>query len=262
MIDISIIIPVYNSSNILPELIKRINNSLSKISSFEIVLINDFSSDKSWDVIKKLQKDYLNLRGINLKQNYGQHNALMAGLNNVKGNFIIMMDDDLQHPPEKIIDIYNELNKGFDICYVKYVNRKHVKWKIFVSWLNNIISSILIQKSINVYTSSFKGINLALKDKIIKYKKPQVFIDWLILNETKNISTINVEHYKRHSGNTNYSFKKLLLLWSNMVLIIPMLPIRFSSIFLFCAKIIVKIFVYRLVKEKDFKEQYEVIEKI
>ena len=113
-----------------------------------------------------------------------------------------------------------------------------------------------------MYTSSFKGINLALKDKIIKYKKPQVFIDWLILNETKNISTINVEHYKRHSGNTNYSFKKLLLLWSNMVLIIPMLPIRFSSIFLFCAKIIVKIFVYRLVKEKDFKEQYEVIEKI
>ena len=185
----------------------------------------------------------------------------MAGLNNVKGKYIVMMDDDLQHPPENIKDIVAKLKEGNEVCYVKYINRKHAKWKIFVSWLNNIISSLLISKPIGVYTSSFKGITKSIKNEIIKYKKPQVFIDWLILKETKKISTINVHHLRRYSGKTNYSFKKLMLLWSNMVIIIPILPLRFSSIFLIVSKIIVKTFIYRLVREKNLMEQYIIKEK-
>ncbi len=261
MIDISIVIPVYNSSEILSELVKKIYQSIKDDFNFEIILINDKSADNSWDKIKELTFKYKNLQGINLEQNYGQHNAIMAGLNNVKGKYIVMMDDDLQHPPENIKDIVAKLKEGNEVCYVKYINRKHAKWKIFVSWLNNIISSLLISKPIGVYTSSFKGITKSIKNEIIKYKKPQVFIDWLILRETKKISTINVHHLRRYSGKTNYSFKKLMLLWSNMVIIIPILPLRFSSIFLIVSKIIVKTFIYRLVREKNPMEQYIIKEK-
>ncbi len=261
MIDISIVIPVYNSSEILSELVKKIYQSIKDDFNFEIILINDKSADNSWDKIKELTLKYKNLQGINLEQNYGQHNAIMAGLNNVKGKYIVMMDDDLQHPPENIKDIVAKLKEGNEVCYVKYINRKHAKWKIFVSWLNNIISSLLISKPIGVYTSSFKGITKSIKNEIIKYKKPQVFIDWLILKETKKISTINVHHLRRYSGKTNYSFKKLMLLWSNMVIIIPILPLRFSSIFLIVSKIIVKTFIYRLVREKNLMEQYIIKEK-
>ena len=261
MIDISIVIPVYNSSEILSELVKKIYQSIKDDFNFEIILINDKSADNSWDKIKELTLKYKNLQGINLEQNYGQHNAIMAGLNNVKGKYIVMMDDDLQHPPENIKDIVTKLKEGNEVCYVKYINRKHAKWKIFVSWLNNIISSLLISKPIGVYTSSFKGITKSIKNEIIKYKKPQVFIDWLILRETKKISTINVHHLRRYSGKTNYSFKKLMLLWSNMVIIIPILPLRFSSIFLIVSKIIVKTFIYRLVREKNLMEQYIIKEK-
>ena len=212
MIDISIVIPVYNSSEILSELVKKIYQSIKDDFNFEIILINDKSADNSWDKIKELTLKYKNLQGINLEQNYGQHNAIMAGLNNVKGKYIVMMDDDLQHPPENIKDIVAKLKEGNEVCYVKYINRKHAKWKIFVSWLNNIISSLLISKPIGVYTSSFKGITKSIKNEIIKYKKPQVFIDWLILRETKKISTINVHHLRRYSGKTNYSFKKIFMI--------------------------------------------------
>ena len=151
MIDISIVIPVYNSSEILSELVKKIYQSIKDDFNFEIILINDKSADNSWDKIKELTFKYKNLQGINLEQNYGQHNAIMAGLNNVKGKYIVMMDDDLQHPPENIKDIVAKLKEGNEVCYVKYINRKHAKWKIFVSWLNNIISSLLISKPIGVY---------------------------------------------------------------------------------------------------------------
>ena len=130
--DLSIIIPVYNSQNILPKLINSIYLVLKKkIISYEIILINDFSHDNSWEIIKFLCSNYKFVKGINLSKNFGQHNAIMAGLNQCKAKNVITMDDDLQHSPNNIIDIYSELLKDFDVCYVNYLDRKHEKWKIF-----------------------------------------------------------------------------------------------------------------------------------
>ena len=97
---LSIVIPVYNSSKIIDELVARILNSIKNLNlynSFELILVNDFSSDKSWERILYFAKEYPFIKGFNLDDNYGQHNAIMAGLNNAQGDFIITMDDDLQH---------------------------------------------------------------------------------------------------------------------------------------------------------------------
>jgi polyisoprenyl-phosphate glycosyltransferase len=260
--NLSIIIPVYNSSLILPKLIKSIHkNTNKKKLKKEIILINDSSKDDSWKTILKLKKKYNFIKGINLKKNYGQHNAIISGLNFSKGNIVVLMDDDMQHHPKYIIKIYNELiNGNSDVCYVKYLKRKHLKWKIFVSWLNNIIASFLALKSITIYTSSFKGINKKIISKMIKYKKNEVFLDWLILKQTNKISVINILHKKRFSGKTNYNLKKLLELWSIMIMNIEPKTI-FHNLYLLLPKIFVKLFVYPFVKKNNINEQYKILNK-
>ena len=224
--EISIVIPVYNSCEILPNLISEIDKNLSKKNfDFEVFLINDFSKDNSWGEIKELSKKFKFIKGINLKDNYGQHNAIIAGLNFCKGNFVILMDDDMQHDPKYIIEIYNELKKDFDICYVRYLKRKHIFWKKFVSWLNNIISSVLAFKSLKIYTSSFKGFNKKVCSEIKKFKKKEVFLDWLILKQSKKVSIIKIVHQERYKGKTNYNLKNLFNLWS--IMIINISPINF-----------------------------------
>ena len=260
--NLSIVIPVFNSEEIISTLVDEISKQIKSYNlKIEIILVNDFSKDLSWEKIKSLNKKYSFVKGINLVNNYGQHNAIMAGLNHCNGNYCILMDDDMQHNPKYIIDIYNKLNSGYEICYVKYLKRKHLKWKIFVSWLNNIAASILALKSIKIYTSSFKGFNKKILLNIIKYKEKEVFLDWLILEQSKNIFILDVLHQERRSGNTNYNLKRLLELWSIMIIKIKTKSF-FHFLWLFLPKIFVKFIVYPFVKKKNIKEQYKIKDKI
>jgi undecaprenyl-phosphate 4-deoxy-4-formamido-L-arabinose transferase len=256
-LDLSIVIPAFNSQNILPNLIKSILLVLKKKITYEILLINDASKDSSWEVIKFLSKKYKFVKGINLSQNFGQHNAIMAGLSQISGKYIITMDDDLQHSPFNIVDIYYELLKGYDVCYVNYVNRQHEKWKIFFSYLSNIISSFLLNKPLNIYCSSFKGFKMKVLKKIIKYKRPNVYIDGLILNFTRNISIIDVPHYPRLEGASNYNFSKLFFLWCVMVENFPIKPLRFATF----AGLFLKSIIILIKKNKKNAKQYVIISK-
>lgn len=256
--NLSIVIPVYNSEAILPELLEKIEDSLlSKKIKMEIILVNDFSEDRSWETIKLLKNKFPFIKGIDLQNNYGQHNAIMAGLNYSSGEICILMDDDMQHDPKYIYDIYQVLMKGHDICYVKYLKRKHLKWKIFVSWLNNIIASILAFKPIKIYTSSFKGFKRDITKNIIKFKDKEVFIDWLILNQSKKITIIDVVHKERLSGKTNYNLKRLFELWSIMIMKIKPRSI-IHYLWLLLPKILVIFLLYPLVKKNNISEQYKI----
>ena len=178
-ISFSIVIPVYNSEKILPKLIDSVifylNKDLSEFK-YEIILINDFSSDKSWEVIKELSKKLINLKGLNLSENSGQHNAIMAGLNIASGEKIITMDDDFQHHPSNLISFFNKLDEC-DACYTYYKNRKHNFWKKLASQLNNIYASFIFNKSFKIYISSFRGFTADVKNKCIKYKGIVIFLD-------------------------------------------------------------------------------------
>lgn len=115
---ISVVVPVYNSEGTIEILSNRIHKVLKYHSSkFELVLINDGSDDRSWEIISKLANKYFWIHGINLMRNYGQHNALLCGVRASKYELIITMDDDLQNPPEEIPHLINKIKEGYDVVY-------------------------------------------------------------------------------------------------------------------------------------------------
>jgi len=125
-IDLSIVIPVYNSEKNLEILINQLIVSLKKnYDRYEIILVDDESKDKSWNVIKNICLKYDFIRGIQLRKNVGQHNAIFAGLKYTNGNFIITMDDDGQNSPEDIKLLVDKVKNGYDVSYANYKNKKH-----------------------------------------------------------------------------------------------------------------------------------------
>ena len=257
---LSVIIPVFKSELIIEELIKKLLESLNDLSLplvHEIVLVNDNGMDACWLKIKKLALQHKQIKGIALKGNYGQHNAVMAGFNHCTGDFIITMDDDLQHPPQYIEAIIEQLKNGFDVCYTDYMNRKHAPWKHLVSWINNIISSHLLNKPYKLYLSSFRGVKRNILNRIVENKNNNIYIDSVILKISPKITSIKINHQARFQGESTYSFTKLVSLWFNMASDSSIKPFRFFSFFILIFK-----FVLLFKKsEKNNIEQYKVIEK-
>ena len=259
MIRLSIIIPVYNSSKILEKLINEINSNLYETfkDNYEIILINDFSNDNSWETIKKISEKFNFIKGINLSYNVGQHGAIFVGLKNSIGDRIIIMDDDLQHPPQSLMSIYEKLDL-FDACYTLYIKRKHVNWKIFVSILNNFFSSFIFNKPFKIYTSSMKGIRGNVRDKFLVHNPKIPFIDSLILKEAKNITNIKVYHQERFEGKSNYDVRKLFILWFDMIENYHFYPLRFGSLIgliSFCAVKLLRIFNTKKIFSFEIKEK-------
>ena len=188
---LSIVIPVYNSSSIIENLssdILAVSKDLSKISDIELILVNDCSTDDTWLKISKISHNNKEkIIGINLMKNYGQHNAIMAGLKIAKGDYILLMDDDYQHPPKEISKILNKILEGYDVCYTNYKNNTYSNFKLLGSWLNKKISNILIDKPKSLYLSSFKCFTKKVCKEIVKYDGPFVYIDGLIFDITKNV---------------------------------------------------------------------------
>ena len=256
---LSIIIPVYNSSKILRMLIESIKKFTPyDIYSTEVILINDYSLDDSWNKIKILRNKFNFIKGINLKKNYGQHSAIFCGLKLCKGDYIICMDDDMQHHPMYLSKILQEL-KQYEVCYVKYLNREHSFIKIMISKLNNIISSYLMNKSYNLYTSSFKGLTKKLNKKIIKSDESFIFLDYLIFKNTNLITSVNVTHKKRLHGYTNYGFRQLLTLWSKMIFLIEPGKKDFRFYIVKLIRFFFKLFLKKYINLKS-KEKIEILE--
>lgn len=231
---LSVIIPVYNSEKIINNLVKDISEQIKKINkikNFEIILVNDSSDDKSWNEITNICKMYNFVVGINLTKNSGQHNAVMAGLKLCKGDFIITMDDDYQHSPNYISSLLDEIDKGYDVCYTNYVNKKYGILKKFFSFMNHKILNILLKKPKHIYLSSYKCFSKKIAMELIKYDGPFVYIDGLILNITNKLGIIDIEHSEREHGKSNYSYKKLISLWLKVVTNFSVVPLRLVTIF-------------------------------
>ena len=128
MKELSIVIPVYNSFECVKELSSQIQDALKNIE-YEQIMVNDCSKDSSWEEIKKVCAENQNVIGINLRKNAGQDSAILTGLNYASGNYVVIMDDDLQHSPYDILKLYEEIKKGFDVCYANFAHKKQKLWK-------------------------------------------------------------------------------------------------------------------------------------
>lgn len=228
MIDISIVIPVYNSENNLLELNNQIKKELVNIN-YEIILVNDQSKDNSWNVIKNLTDEYKNIIGINLRKNSGQDNAIFAGINYANGEYIVIMDDDLQHSPSDIIKLYEEIKKGYDVCYANFDKKKQALWKNIGSCINGKMAEIIIDKPQNIYLSPFKIIKKDIIDevKLTNYLYP--YIDGIIFSITNNITQIDAKHYDRFSGVSNYTLLESIKVFMKLATGFSVFPLRVAS---------------------------------
>ena len=143
---LSIVIPVYCSEEILNKLYAKLVDELTKITSkFEIILVDDYSNDTSWKIIKEICNNDKRVKGIKLNKNYGQHNAIFCGIRNAKGEYILTMDDDLQHPPEEISKLVGKIDDGYDVVYGVSKKFRHLlKISILFSLTNIFSNSLLI----------------------------------------------------------------------------------------------------------------------
>lgn len=229
---LSIVVPVYRSAEILPELALQIERALadSPLSTYELLLVCDASPDNSWDVIQQLRARHRFIQGIHLRKNAGQHNATMAGLHFARGARVVIMDDDLQHPPSAIPSLMAALDRGYDVCYTRYRHRKHALWKRAGSALNDIAARLLLKKPSGLYLSSFKALDAAIVKEVIKYDGPYAYVDGLILDVTRSITSVDVEHAERAAGRGNYNLRRSISLWLKMATSFSVFPLRLLSI--------------------------------
>src|SRR4030065_2959528 len=189
---LSIVIPVYNSNKTINILVERIREVLSNKLIFEVVLVNDGSKDNSYEKCRELTRKYSFIKFINLSKNFGQHNANLAGLHYVKGNYIVFMDDDLQTPPEEIPKLINKIEEGYDVVYANYHYKYHSKLRNIGSWTNDIMSYILLKKPKNFKITSYFIIKKYLIDEILNYTGPYPYLGGLILRLTDNIGIVDI----------------------------------------------------------------------
>ena len=223
---LSICIPVYNGADSIAELLRMIDATFSGKKT-EVVLVNDGSKDASSVICRNLVKQYSYVKFIDLRKNYGEHNAVMCALNYCTGDYAAIIDDDLQNPPKEIFKLLAEAEKGYDVVYGNYRKKKHSVFRNIGSRFNDFFATILIGKPKDLYLCSFKLINRAVIDQIIKYKGPFPYIDGLILRVTDNIGSVYVEHDARTTGKSNYTMAKLVHLWLSMFINFSIKPMRF-----------------------------------
>ena len=230
---ITIIIPVFNSEKTIFDLVSNIFDSLKLDYKFEVILINDCSSDNSDIECLKLYDKYKGkIKYYKLAKNVGEHNAVMAGLNYAMGDWIVIMDDDFQNPVSEVEKIINfSLSNDYDVVYTHYQYKKHNIFRNLGSYFNNKVANIMLKKPNDLYLSSFKSIQSKVVKEIIKYNLPYPYIDGLILRTTRNISSIQVKHKKRIQGKSGYTLKKLFSLWLNMFTNFSVVPLRISTLF-------------------------------
>lgn len=232
MTALSIVIPVFNGAKTIERLVNELA-TLQIDGGVEVILVNDCSPDKSWEVIQHIISSApLRVIGIDLARNFGEHNAVMAGCGIASGNFIINIDDDFQNTPAEVERLYRYAlaNSQLDVVYTFYSRKQHSFMRNLGSNFNNAVANVLLDKPKWLYLSSFRCINRFLCDRILIYTGPYPYIDGLILENTQRIGRLQVEHAPRAEGTSGYTLRKLVRLWLVMFVNFSVMPLRFSSV--------------------------------
>lgn len=216
---ISIVSPVYNSEYMVEELVKLIKKNVSLITNdFEIILVNDCSPDNSWEIIIQETSKDERVKGINLSRNFGQHYAITAGLKYVKGDWVVVMDCDLQDRPDEIINLYNKAQEGWDIVLAKRVNRKDKYFKRLSSKLFYFFYNYLSGINNNGSIANFGIYHFKVVYEYNKMKEFARSFPSLIKYLGFKTYELNVEHSERLEGVSSYSYSKLFRLAGDVIL--------------------------------------------
>ncbi len=226
---ISIVIPVYRGERTVGPLVRELHDTLAVRYDLEIVLVNDGSPDRSAEVCRDLAEQVAGVRFVNLSRNFGEHNAVMAGLNHAAGDYVVIMDDDFQNPPSEVPKLIEKIRQGYDVVYSQYAVKRHHPLRNLASEVNDRVAAVLLDKPRDLYLSSFKVLSRFVVDELVKYDGPYPYIDGLVLRVTRNYGRVLVQHEERRDGRSGYTLSKLLALYLNMFTNFSILPLRLAS---------------------------------
>jgi undecaprenyl-phosphate 4-deoxy-4-formamido-L-arabinose transferase len=226
---LSIVVPVYRGAATVGRLVEALSG-LSVEGGLEIVLVNDGSPDNSGEVCRALVASaQVPVTLVEHARNFGEHNAVMSGLRQARGDFIITMDDDLQNPPEEVVKLYDHARlNGFDVVYTRYAEKKHEGWRNLGSRFANKVADWLLDKPKGLYLSSFRCMSRMVARAVVRYRGPYPYVDGLIMQVTQRIGSIEVAHLPRAEGRSNYNLRRLVRLWLNLATNFSLLPLRLA----------------------------------
>jgi glycosyltransferase involved in cell wall biosynthesis len=230
-VELSVVIPVYNSAEMLPTLHDRLDSVLRALgNTFEVIYVDDGSQDASWSVLQQLEQQYRGqVVAVQLMRNYGQHNALMCGFRQARGDYVITMDDDLQHPPEEIPKLLAAIKQSdLDLVYGGYERKQHRVTKNLASWVVNRFYRFVFQSPVTV--TAFRILRSELLQTILPYSLNFTFVDGLLAWNTRRIGEVTVAHHPRARGRSGYRFGKLLTLALNLFTNFSLLPLQLVSL--------------------------------
>ncbi|MCP3982762.1 MAG: glycosyltransferase family 2 protein [bacterium] len=229
-IEISVVIPCYGSQETIRPLVEGLMRVLEAESrGFELVLVDDGSPDDVWSVIDSLHAENPErVVGVQLMRNFGQHNALMAGMRRARGAVLVTLDDDLQHPPEEVPKLVRALEEGgLDLVYGTYEQRQHRGWRNAGS---SLVTGIFRRLFGVAFTfTSFRALRSELARSVFTYSLNFTFLDGLFAWNTNRIGSVPVRHEARQEGASGYSVSTLLLLSLNMLTNFSLLPLQIVS---------------------------------
>lgn len=215
------------AENFLGKLVAEIQKVMLVINQpYEIILVDDRSPDQSWEIMKKISLEFPNVKSVRLSRNFGQHPAIMAGLTQAKGEWIVVMDCDLQDQPKEVLKLYNKALEGFDVVLAKRENRKDGFFKKMSSRLFAFIYSYLTETKFDGSIANFGIYNKKVIFEVVKMndyiKSFPLFVNWVGYHFT----SIEVEHAERIYGQSSYNFSKLLSLAFNTIISFSNKPLK------------------------------------
>lgn len=228
---LTILVPVYRSQEILPELHRRVVAAVEPLGRpFELLLVEDCGGDNSWGVIEELARRDPRVRGIRLARNFGQHNALLCGIRAARGDVVVTIDDDLQNPPEEIAKVLEKLDEGFDVVYGSPQNETHGVLRNQASRITKLALQGTMGAATATQVSAFRAFRTRLRDAFDGPLGPAVNIDVLLTWGTTRFSAVYVRQDERTIGDSGYTLRKLITHALNMMTGFSVLPLQIASV--------------------------------
>lgn len=229
---VSFVIPCYRSENTIAGVVEEIEKTMFALKAsydFEIVLVNDSSPDNTMGTIRKLCEAKKYIIGIGFARNFGQHAALMAGLRQATGDYVVCLDDDGQTPADEVSKLLDKLEEGYDAVYAKYEHKQHSGFRNLGSKVNELMTRVMLEKPKELYVSSYFAVKRFIVEDMIRYENSYPYVIGLVLRSTKNITNVVVNHREREEGSSGYTLKKLFALWFNGFTAFSVKPLRIAT---------------------------------
>ena len=230
-VELSVVVPVYNASRTIQRVVESVS-ALQIDGGLEIILVNDGSDDDSAVVCAGLvESASVPVTFVNLARNFGEHNAVMAGLGSARGRYIVTIDDDLQHDPADIAALHSHCRDGgLDVTYTYWDEKRHGLIRNLGSSLTNAMASLIMGKPKDLYFSTFRCMSRFLVENILRYNGPYPYIDGLVLQITDKIGKMKTTHHDREAGRSGYTTRRLIRLWLNIFVNYSVMPLRLSTV--------------------------------